>query len=159
MDSFRLTGLSYAPFAPLFEMNDDRLADIGIVRMRADSDHGYPCRVSLANAEVGAELLLLPFEHLPATSPYRASGPIFVRRGAAQCLPAPGEIPPYVTQRRLISVRAYDEAHMMVGAEVCTGTDAGAGIERWLADEQTSYIHLHNAQRGCFLCRADRMKA
>ena len=47
MNFFLLAGLSHAPFAPLFEMNDDRLADIGIVRMRSDSDHGYPCRVSL----------------------------------------------------------------------------------------------------------------
>ena len=113
MKSFRLVGLPYDSFASLFDLDEGRLAEIGAVRVTADNDRGYPCRVSLEDAKSGEELLLLPYEHLPVKSPYRASGPIFVRRGATQCLPEPGEIPEYVS-RRLISVRAYDANHMML---------------------------------------------
>ncbi|MBO9579260.1 MAG: DUF1203 domain-containing protein, partial [Microbacteriaceae bacterium] len=60
------------------------------------------------------------YEHQPAHSPYRASGPIFVRRDAQRRVLAPGEVPPYVAER-LISLRAYDVAHLMVDAEVCEG--------------------------------------
>ena len=50
-------------------------------RMRSDQPVGFPCRVSLEDAPVGEEVLLLPFTHQDSRSPYRASGPIFVRRG------------------------------------------------------------------------------
>jgi len=82
MKSFRLVGLPYDSFASLFDLDEGRLAEIGAVRVTADNDRGYPCRVSLEDAKSGEELLLLPYEHLPVKSPYRASGPIFVRRGA-----------------------------------------------------------------------------
>ena len=112
--------------------------------------------MSLADAEAGDELLLLPFEHLSTGSPYRASGPVFVRRGARRAVLAPGEIPPYVT-RRWMSVRAYDADDMMVAAEVCDGAEVRAVIERLIADEAVAFIHLHNAKRGCFSCRVERV--
>jgi hypothetical protein len=52
-----------------------------------------------------SEVLLLPFEHQPASSPYKSSGPIFVRKVAVQAYVEPGAIPEYVLMR-LISVRA-----------------------------------------------------
>jgi hypothetical protein len=111
--------------------------------------------VSLVDAEPGEELILLPWEHQPAASPYRASGPIFVRRGARQARLARGVVPPCVT-RRLMSVRAYDRADMMVDATVCEGVAAAGAIMRLLEDDAVAYLHLHNAKRGCFSCRVER---
>ena len=150
MSSFRLVGLAAENFEPFFAMSDAELAALGARRV------GFPCRVSLADAEAGDELLLLPFEHLSTRSPYRASGPVFVRRGARRAVLAPGEIPPYVT-RRWMSVRAYDADDMMVAAEVCDGAEVRAVIERLIADEAVAFIHLHNAKRGCFSCRVERV--
>jgi hypothetical protein len=155
MSSFRLVGLPAEPFERYFAMSSDELAAAGARRMLAVAPNSAPCRVSLVDAEVGEELLLLPWEHQPASSPYRASGPIFVRRDACQALLAPGVVPPYVT-RRLMSVRAYDAADMMVDAAVCEGTEAAAAIERMLDDEAVAYLHLHNAKRGCFSCAVER---
>ncbi len=112
--------------------------------------------MSLVDAAVGDELLLLPHEHLSTGSPYRASGPVYVRRGATRAVLAPGAIPPYVT-RRLMSVRAYDAGDMMVDAAVCEGAEAHDAIERMLSDAAVSFIHLHNAKRGCFSCRVERV--
>ena len=103
MTPFRLSGLDPATFLDLFERDDETLARSNIRRVCATAAFGYPCRVSMEDAAVGEELLLLPFQHLPQASPYQASGPIFVRRGVAQAILAPGEIPPYVA-RRLMSL-------------------------------------------------------
>jgi hypothetical protein len=155
MPSFRLSGLSSDSFEPLFAMNDRELAAFGARRVVADAPTGYPCRVSLVDADVGDELLLLPFEHLSTASPYRASGPVYVRARARRAVLEPGEVPPYVT-RRLMSLRAYDANDMMVDAEVCEGSGVRATLERLLADDAVAFVHLHNAKRGCFSCRADR---
>ena len=156
MPSFQLIGLPAEPFEPLFELSDSQLAELGAKRVVASEHPGYPCRISLLDAEVGEELLLLTYTHHRVASPYQASGPIYVRRGATQRILQVGEIPDYV-RRRLISARAYDSAHMMVAAEVCEGTDVGSHIERLLLDQRVEYIHLHNAKRGCFSCLASRV--
>ncbi len=155
MSSFRLVGLAAENFEPFFAMSDDELAALGARRVVADEAFGFPCRVSLDDAAAGDELLLLPFEHLGTRSPYRASGPVFVRKGARRAVLAPGELPPYVT-RRWMSVRAYDADDMMVAADVCDGSDLRGVLERLLADEAVAFVHLHNARQGCFSCRVER---
>ena len=77
--------LGPAPFAALFGASDTELARQDIVRRTADRSPGFPCRVSLEDARKGEELLLLPWRHHAVDSPYQASGPIYVRRGARQC--------------------------------------------------------------------------
>jgi hypothetical protein len=157
-ENFRLIGLSPQPFEHLFELSEQDLANLGALRVVADASPGYPCRVSLVDAAVGDDLLLLPYCHQPAPSPYRASGPIYVRRGAAQADMLPGEVPDCVT-RRLMSVRAYDDSHMLIDATVCEGP-ATAGILRSLFQSPTvTDIHLHNAKQGCFSCAAVRVAA
>jgi hypothetical protein len=111
--------------------------------------------VSLEDAPIGAELLLLPYEHHEAHSPYRASGPIFVRRGATRRDLPPGELPPYVSAR-LISLRAYDADAMMVDATVCDGPEVAAALDGFFANRAVDYVHLHFAKRGCFSCVANR---
>jgi hypothetical protein len=155
MSSFRLVGLAADNFEPFFAMSADELGALGARRVVADEPVGFPCRVSLGDAEVGDELLLLPFEHLSTGSPYRASGPVYVRKGARRAVLEPGAIPPYV-ERRWMSVRAYDAEDMMIAADACNGTDVRGVIERLMADEAVSFIHLHNAKRGCFSCRVER---
>jgi hypothetical protein len=155
-DSFRLIGLPYDPFAPLFRMDATQLREIGVVRCVASESSGFPCRVCLTDAEAGDELLLLSYEHQHAHSPYRASGPIFVKYGARRAVLAPGVIPPYVSSR-LISIRAYDARHHITEAVVSKGPRVGADLEHLFSNPAVAYIHLHNANRGCFSCLAERV--
>jgi hypothetical protein len=155
MTSFRLVGLGAEHFEPFFAMSDDELAALGARRVVADESPGFPCRVSLADAQIGDELLLLPFDHLLTRSPYRASGPVFVCKGARRAVLAPGELPPYVT-RRWMSVRAYDADDMMIAADVCDGSDLRGILQRFIEDPAVAFVHLHNAKRGCFSCRVER---
>jgi hypothetical protein len=155
MPSFQLLGLASAQFSSLFALTDAALHDLNICRMIATKNPGYPCRVGLVDAEIGDELLLLPFEHQAAQSPYKASGPIFVRKASAQAIIAPGVIPDYVSSRQ-ISIRAYDAAHMMIDAVVCEGVATSRAIGQLFAVAAVEYLHLHNAKRGCFSCAVKR---
>ena len=74
--AFQLVGLARDPFEHLFDVTDDELRKMAPYAVATESP-GFPCRISLEDAKVGEELLLLPYVHQPASSPYRASGPIF----------------------------------------------------------------------------------
>jgi hypothetical protein len=152
--ALRFTGLSPEPFAPLFDLRDSELAARGMMRVTADSRPGYPCRVTLEDAQIGEHLILLPFDHQPAHSPYRASGPIFVRERADKTYD--GGAIPQVLSGRLLSLRGYDAKDLIVQADVIDGGDAEAALTRMFADPAVSYVHIHNAKRGCYSCRVDR---
>lgn len=149
--SFLIHGLDPAQFAPWFARSDAELAARGARRVIADSSPGFPCRVSLADADVGEELLLLPFEHHATTSPYRASGPIYVRRAARTAVVS--DRVPDVLVRRVLSVRAYDVAGMMQAADLVDGRELAAHLERTVARDDIAYVHVHYAKPGCFACR------
>jgi hypothetical protein len=121
----------------------------------ATKSPGFPCRVSLIDAAEGETLLLLHYEHQAAPTPYRASHAIFIREGAVEATPAPGEIPE-VLRRRLLSVRAFDASHMMLDADVTEGATLEPLIARMLTDPAVAYLHLHNAKPGCYAARVDR---
>jgi hypothetical protein len=153
--SFRLVALSADPFAPLFSQSDGQLRAAGARRVVVDEKPGYPCRVSLVDAEVGETVLLVSFAHHEVDSPYRASGPIVVRRGAATATPEIDSVPPML-RHRLLSVRAYDGAAMSAGSEVVKGVDLEPCLRRMLADDGVRYLHIHNAGPGCFNCAVVR---
>jgi hypothetical protein len=154
--SFQIIGLSRAEFAPLFALTTAQLAARGIVRRVADQRPGFPCRVSLQDAQIGESVLLLNYEHLPGPGPYRSRHAVFVRENATEAALGVNEIPESL-QIRLLSVRAFDAAGMMTAAEVVPGTELAPLVERILADEATACLHLHNARPGCFAARVTRV--
>jgi hypothetical protein len=153
--SFRIRALPVNLFAPLFSLIDAELTKHHARRCVVDKKPGFPCRVSLVDAEPGERVILLPFPHHAVESPYQASGPIFVRENAREAILDVGEVPESVRQR-LLSIRAYDQAGVMVDAEVAEGRELEAQIERFFADSRVACIHLHNARPGCYSCRVDR---
>jgi hypothetical protein len=80
--SFVISGLAPGPFRHLFGLSDAMLAEVQVVRMIADAKPGFPCRITLEDAEPGEALLLVNYEHLPVATPYRSAHAIFVREGA-----------------------------------------------------------------------------
>jgi Protein of unknown function (DUF1203) len=155
--NFQVVGIDHEQLQNLFSLTDEQLNEYSAKRCYATESPGYPCRISLEDARVGEELLLLPYLHQPAASPYRASGPIFVRRDVLKCKFPIGKLPSYVTSR-MMSVRAYDASHMIVAASVCEGSAAAAEIEEYFSREDVAYIHLHNAKRGCFSAQSSAHK-
>ncbi len=153
--TFQIRALERGAFDELFALPDAELAARGIRRVVADAKPGFPCRVSLADAEPGETLLLLHHLHHDVPGPYRASGPIYVREHATTATPAPGEVPDAV-RRRLLSLRAYDASGLLLDADVAEGTTLEARLVTFFADPAVSYVHAHHARPGCFSCRIER---
>ncbi|HET9343858.1 MAG TPA: DUF1203 domain-containing protein [Candidatus Eremiobacteraceae bacterium] len=153
--SYRIVGLAPEPFLDLFQMSDDELAARHIIRTSAAEKPGYPCRITLDDAEPGESVLLLNYEHQTASTPYRSSHAIYVRENARRRFDAVEQIPPALRTRTL-SVRAFDADGMMVDADIVEGEALESLIARFFAATNTAYLHVHNAKRGCFAARVER---
>lgn len=152
---FRITGLVAEQFADIQHANEEELRRRGVERVIVGEPNAAPCRISLQDAAVGEEVLLLNFAHLDSATPYAGSGPIFIRRSAKERFDAINAIPEQ-QRRRLLSVRAFDGSDHMIDAEVAPGTELEMLIARFFADPHVQYLHVHNARRGCYACRVDR---
>ena len=153
--SFQIHALSPAQFEPLFTLSDSELTKVRAARMIVDEKPGYPCRVSLADAEIGETVILVNFKHQPAESPYKAAHAIFVRQNVEQAFPGIGVVPESI-MTRLISVRAFDDKHYMIKADVVDGARVSDSIQSIFQDRKVAYLHLHNAKPGCFAARVTR---
>ena len=152
---FRITGLPADRFRHLFGLTGSELARHRALRKTCDEKPGFPCRVSLADAEPGEPVLLLNYEHLPVDSPYRASHAIYVREREQPSFDAVNEVPPALVPR-LLAVRAIDAAGMIVAADVVEGANLAPLVAQYLDDPAVAYLHAHFARRGCFAARIDR---
>lgn len=153
--AFRISGLHRDQFQELLVLDDKALAARGAKRYVADAKPGFPCRVSLRDADPGERVILLPFKHQAANSPYQASGPIFVRE-AAQDVALAANAVPALLRTRLLAVRAYDTDDLMTEADIVDGREFETLVTRLFADERVSYMHVHFARPGCYACRVDR---
>ena len=153
--AFRISGLAPEPFQALYGMPDEVLARLNIKRYSVDAYPGFPDRIEMKDADIGETVLLLNHLSQPAESPYRASHAIFIREGATQSYNAVDQVPECM-RIRLLSLRAFDDKGMMLDAEVVQGMALEEVIERLFANKDVSYIHAHNAKRGCYSGRIDR---
>jgi len=152
---FKISALNIDKFSHLFGLDQETLAQHGVQRMVVDNNPGFPCRVSLRDAKVGEKVLLMNYEHQPASTPYRSSHAIFIREWASQALPEKNEIPK-MFRHRLLSLRAFDVAGSMIDADIIDGEHLESLIERMLANRTTEYLHIHNAKPGCYAAVAER---
>jgi len=152
---FQIVPLPLELFTPFFALDDEQLRARGGKRYVADRQPGFPCRVSLTDATPGERVVLVPFTHHNVDSPYRASGPIFIREDAASASVGLNEVPGLL-RLRFLSVRAYDADGLMVDADVVDGRALESVINRLFTDARVAYLHVHFARPGCFACRVDR---
>ncbi len=151
--TYRITGLDPAPYKPLFKLADEELAKRGIVRMTVTQKPSFPCRISLADREIGESVLLLNHVSHDVANPYRASHAIFI--ADAKKGEFVDEVPP-VFEGRVLSLRGFDKEGMMADALLAQPGEADASIRRLLEDPRIETIHAHNATRGCFSAKIER---
>jgi len=153
---FRISGLSPEPFRHLYGLSNEELEREGVKRYVADKRPGFPDRIEMRDADIGQRLLLLNHVCQPADTPYRATHAIFIREGAEGTYDRIDEVPE-VMRIRLLSLRAYDSSDMMVDADVVDGREIETIIGRLFGNAQVAYIHAHNAKRGCYSGRIERV--
>lgn len=149
--NFLVKAVAESKFRSLMKSNNEVLASQNARWITVDATPGYPCRVSLVDANIGEKVLALNFTHHDVKSPYKASGPIFVRENATMAEFEMNEVPKLL-RHRFLSVRAYNATNMMVGTQLAHGAELESAIKKQFQDPETEYIHIHNAGPGCFNC-------
>ncbi len=121
----------------------------------ADAKPGYPCRLSLEDAEPGEALYL--FSHTPfsCANAYRETGPVFIRKNAKPAKLPINELPD-VAYARSIIFRAYDSEGTILSASPAEAGDLSGTLGRLLDDKHVDFVHLRAVVSGCFLCKARR---
>ena len=151
--TYRIEGLAPEPYEALFAMGDEELAERNARRAVADGP-GYPCRVSLEEAEPGEALVLVHHVSHDAPTPFRASHAIYVRKGAERGTYTDAVPPIFAT--RTLGLRAFDPEGMLRGALLAPPGEADAKIRELFGRPEVAEIHAHNAALGCFLARIER---
>jgi hypothetical protein len=141
----------------LFKLTEKELADKSMIKMIVDQKPGYPCRVTLEDAEVGEEVLLFPFEYHKTKSPYKASGPIFIRKNTLKATLEINKIPEMLFKRNQ-TLRAYDKNGIMINAISPETSELKKGIETLFSNSIASYIQIHNTNPGCYNCQVNRVE-
>jgi hypothetical protein len=152
--TYSITGLSADFFAPLFALSDAELATRGARRVTAAADRGFPCRVSLRDADKGDALILLHHTSHDVATPFRSAYAIYVREGAE-----PAEFvdaTPPVFEGRSLGLRGFDTGGMLRDARLAAPGEAEAKILELFANPEIAYIDAHNAAPGCFAARVER---
>jgi hypothetical protein len=139
----------------MFNLSDKELSEIGGLKMIVDEKPGFPCRVSLEDANIGEEVILVPFEHHNTNSPYQAKGPVFVRKGHKQRKLGVNEIPKML-EHRLLSFRGYNSDGIMKSAKTGEGKQTEKIIVEIFENKEIKYIQIHNSSPGCFNCQVNR---
>ena len=154
--SFHITALKRSQFEYLFQLPEEELASRRAVRMVATKKPGFPCRVSLADAEPGEDVILVHHEHQSVDTPFRSSHAVFVRPNATPAELKPNEVPEML-RSRILSLRAFDNAGMLIASDLADGTDLELSLQKMFENPAAAYIHLHFAKPGCYAARADRV--
>ena len=152
--TYIIQGLSPDRFAPLFELDDAALVAIHARRVTATSDKGFPCRISLEDAQAGEELILLHHVSHDVDTPFRSAFAIYVRPDVTAATYR-DELPP-VFEGRPLALRAFDAGGMLQTARLAGPGEADDAIRDLFADDAISYIDAHNAAHGCFAARIER---
>lgn len=153
--AYRIEGLAPEPFAPLFAMSDDELELLRARRVTADARPGFPCRVSLEDAEPGEQLILIHHVSNEVAGPFRSAYAIYVRESARQAATYVDETPP-VFAGRTIALRGLDAEGDLRAALLAPPGEADARIVELFQRPEIASIHAHNAAAGCFAARIVR---
>jgi hypothetical protein len=152
--TYRIRGLDRDEFEELFTLDDAALAAHRAERVIADSDRGFPCRVSLEDARKGERLILVHHVHNDVETAYRSAFAVFVREDAARADYV--DACPPVFAGRPIALRGYDARGALADARLVPDGAADATIRAMLADPSIDHIDAHNAAHGCFAARIER---
>jgi Protein of unknown function (DUF1203) len=153
--TYRVTGLAPEPFANLIGQDDAMLAVHGAVRVTALAKPGYPCRITLEDAEPGETLILLNHVSHDVATPYRSAYAIFVREAAVETAIFEDALPP-VFEDRPIAFRAFDAGGTLRNAALALPGEADAKIRALFDQPEIDYLHAHNAAHGCFSAKVER---
>jgi hypothetical protein len=122
----------------------------------AEMATGYgPCRLCLQTFEVGADERLL-FTYQPFTDPAAlpAPGPVFIHRERCERYDGP-ELPEALRSVPL-ALEGYGASGVLLVQRRVGASPFEGVLDGVLEPADVQYVHLRNAEAGCFIARIDR---
>src|SRR3954469_9986337 len=153
--TYRIEGLGRDAYAGLLDLDDEAPARRHARRVTADSKPGFPCRVTLEDAEPGERLILFNHVSHDVPNPFRSAYAVYVRESAGEPACFVDETPP-VFEGRALGLRGFDGEGMLRGALLALPGEADATIRALFERPEIATIHAHNAAAGCFAARIVR---
>ena len=153
--TYRIEGLPREAYWHLIQMPEGQLQAHRARRVRADSKPGFPCRVTLEDAEPGESLILFNHVSHDVPTPFRSAYAIYVRDSARVPACYVDETPP-VFGGRTLGLRGFDAGGMLRGALLALPGEADSKIRALFERPEIETIHAHNAAAGCFAARIVR---
>lgn len=152
---YTIQGLDPSILDHLRGLDEAELAKHNARRVIADAKPGYPCRATLADAEIGESLILFEYVSHDVATPFRTSYAIYVREGAGRAARYDNAEPPFWTTRSQ-SLRGFDKAGMLRTATLAPVGRISAEIVRLFDDPKIAYIQAYNPAYGCFMAQIER---
>ena len=117
---------------------------------------GYgPCRCCLRTFRTGEEeRLLFTYQPFRAPGALPAPGPIFIHRESCPRYDELG-IPSDLVALPL-AFEAYGDRGRLLRLKLLEGEEPEAAVETLFGDTGAEYVHVRNAEAGCFIARVDR---
>lgn len=153
--TYRIEGLARDAYAALLGLTDARLAELGARRVTAEAKPGFPCRVTLDDAEPGESLILFNHVSHDVPNPFRSAYAIYVLESAREPACYVDKTPP-VFAGRALGLRGFDAEGMLRGALLALPGEADAAIRALFESPEIHAIHAHNAAAGCFAAKIVR---
>jgi Protein of unknown function (DUF1203) len=122
----------------------------------AEVARGYgPCRQCLRTFHVGSEERLL-FTYQPFSDPSAlpAPGPVFIHREPCERYDGP-ELPQALRPLPL-ALESYGDDGVLLAQRRVGGLAFEAALQQAFEPAEVRYVHLRNAEAGCFIARIDR---
>ena len=117
---------------------------------------GYgPCRLCLRTFEEGVEERIL-FTYQPFSDPSSvpAPGPVFIHASRCERF-EDGELPPDFRELPMF-LEAYGIVGELLGRERVREQQPEVVLERLFTELRADYVHIRNAEAGCFMARVQR---
>jgi hypothetical protein len=117
---------------------------------------GYgPCRACLRTFRTGEEeRVLFTWNAFEGQESYPSPGPVFIHRDPCEHWAGDGFLPEL---RELpLVLEGYAAGRWPVTREPATGGDVEDAIGRLFANPAVTYLHVRNAEAGCYIARVER---
>jgi hypothetical protein len=129
-----------------------------VVSIAGENSYG-PCRSCLKQFVTGDRRILFSYSPNAVDHPYNETGPIYIH--ADECEPYREEnvFPTEIENGRIkfpLVFRVYNENGVMIDSVLQNGMDARRTIESIFENGTVAFLHVRNAQFGCFVAHVDR---
>jgi Protein of unknown function (DUF1203) len=129
-----------------------------VVSVARENSYG-PCRSCLKQFVAGDRRILFSYSPNAVGHPYNETGPIYIHADECEPYRQQNVFPTEVENGRIkfpLAFRVYNEDGVMIDAVLRNVMDASRTIESIFENSKVAFLHVRNAQFGCFVAHVDR---